>query len=251
MRHSINLGMMLGFQDVKQAYRRSKVGPFWITIGMAVQIATIGIVFGMLFKISLADYLPFLTISLIIWGFISGSLNDGCMTFINSEAILKQIDLPIYVYPVRLMTKNIILLGHNSVILPLVFLAFGHNYSPVSFLFIPGVVLLILNLSWMTILLGIASTRFRDLPPIINSLILIIFYVTPVMWKPDGLPGGLAHFLLGLNPFYHLIQITRLPLMGTFPTIENWVGSFFVLILGTCISIFALRATRWKIVYWL
>ena len=62
---------VLGWQDVRQRYRRSALGPFWITIGMAVMIATIGIVFGQIFKTPLYDFFPFLAIGTILWSFMS------------------------------------------------------------------------------------------------------------------------------------------------------------------------------------
>ena len=119
-----SLGIVLAWQDIRQAYRRSAVGPFWLTIGMAVQIVTIGLVFGQIFKSELTEYLPFLATSLIFWGFMSTSINEGCMTFISSEAMIKQLNLPHFQYVVRTVWRNLVSAGHNLVILPIVMLFF-------------------------------------------------------------------------------------------------------------------------------
>jgi ABC-type polysaccharide/polyol phosphate export permease len=214
---------MLAWQDIRQAYRRSAIGPFWLTIGMAVQIVTMGLVFGLIFKTELSEYLPFLATSLVLWGLISTSTNEGCMAFISSEAMVKQLNLPHYQYVIRTVWRNLVSAGHNFAILPLLLLFFWQFPGWTLISFIPGLVILVLNIGWVVWLLGMMSARFRDMPPIVSSVMTIAFYVTPVMWYPQLIENNaLAHLLLGLNPLYHWLQIVRLPIMGQWPTWENW-----------------------------
>src|SRR5947208_84479 len=79
---------MLGWQDVRQRYRRSALGPFWLTISMGVMIGTIGLVFGQIFNSPMKEYLPFLTVGMILWTFISAVLLEGCSGFIAAEGII-------------------------------------------------------------------------------------------------------------------------------------------------------------------
>lgn len=242
---------MLGWQDVRQAYRRSVVGPFWITGGMAIQIATMGIVFSLIFKSDIQNYLPFLATSVIIWGFMSSVISEGCLSYINGESIIKQLNIPLYVHVLRVVWKNIITFGHNLVILPLVFLVIWHGVSWQLLLVFPGLVILIANLTWLATVLGALSSRFRDLPPIITSLLTVTFYVTPVMWYPTLIGNNqLAHMLLGLNPFYHLLQIVRLPILGQAPTIENWALSLLFALGGWVSTTLLMKRVQKKIAYW-
>jgi lipopolysaccharide transport system permease protein len=251
MDQNFKLAAMLGWQDVRQAYRRSVVGPFWITGGMAIQIATMGVVFSLIFKSDIQNYLPFLATSVISWGFMSSVLSEGCLSFINGEAIIKQLNIPLYIHVLRVVWKNIITLGHNLVILPLVFLVIWHGVSWQLLLVVPGLVILIANLTWLATVLGALSSRFRDLPPIIASLLTVTFYVTPVMWYPTLIGNNLlAHMLLGLNPFYHLLQIVRLPILGQAPTIENWVLSLVFALGGWAFTILLMSRVQNKIAYW-
>lgn len=251
MSRELTLAGLLGWQDVRQAYRRSALGPFWITAGIAVQISTMGIVFGLIFKTELSDYLPFLAVSIIFWGFVSSVLSDGCMSFIVAEPIIKQLNVSMFIHVLRVIWKNILILGHNVVILPLVFLAVWHGVGWELILVIPGFVLLVTNLSWIALLLGILSARFRDMPPIVNSLLTIAFYITPVMWFPSLIGDNtLAHLMLGLNPFYHLLQIVRLPLLGGFPTLENWGIALLLAVLGWAFAILMFKKFRTQIAYW-
>src|SRR4051812_38565869 len=92
---NVRLWSMLGWRDIKQRYRRSTLGPLWVTISMAVMVAALGGVYGVIFKIPLATYLLHLAIGLIAWEFISKSINEGCLSFLQLEGLIKQIRLPL------------------------------------------------------------------------------------------------------------------------------------------------------------
>lgn len=251
MNKIFGLAGMLGWQDVRQSYRRSALGPFWLTIGMAVQILTMGLVFGLIFKAEISEYIPFLATSIIFWGFITSSINEGCNTFIGSEAMIKQLNLPHYKYVIRTVWRNAISSGHNLIILPLVLVAFWKFPGLPLVAFVPGLFVLIANISWIVWLLGIISARFRDMPPIVASVMTIAFYLTPVMWYPELIGNNtLSHILLGLNPFYHWLQIVRLPVMGQWPTLENWGLALLSAGLGWLITIAVNRKYRSMIAFW-
>ena len=246
------LWAMLGWQDIRQSYRRSALGPFWLTIGMAVQITTMGIVFGLIFKATLPEYLPFLATSIIFWGFISSVVNEGTLTFISSEAMMKQLDLHHIQYVMRTLWRNVVSLGHNILILPFVLIIFWKFPGWTLLAFLPGLIILGLNLTWIIWLIGMISARYRDMPPIITSVMTIAFYVTPVMWYPKLIENNsVAHMLLGLNPFYHLLQIVRLPILGQWPTFENWSLALLSAGLGWSITLLAYRKYRKMIAYWI
>ncbi len=116
-----SLASLLGWQDVRQRYRRSALGPFWLTISMGVMIATIGIVFGQIFKSPMKEFLPFLSVGIILWGFISSVVTEGCAGFIAAEGIIKQLPIPLFVHILRMIWRNVIILGNNIVIVPLIF----------------------------------------------------------------------------------------------------------------------------------
>lgn len=250
MKRVLQLAATLGWQDIKQAYRRSALGAFWITIGMAVTIATIGLVFSQIFKASMQTYLPFLAIGIITWGFISSVLTDACQMFISSEAMIKQLKIPFVMYAFRILWKNTIALGHNLAIFPVVMLVVGLGANFGSLLAIPGLILLIVNVGWVSIFLGLISARFRDFPSIVSSLVTIGFYVSPVMWSPTLLPTGTAHILLGLNPVHHLLQVVRQPLLGEMPTLVNWAVVSFSAVAGWSFAVLALRKWQSRIAYW-
>jgi hypothetical protein len=85
---------ILGWDDIRQRYRRSILGPFWITLSMGIFISLLGGIYGRLFHMALATYMPYLSVGYIVWGFIAAVTNDSCVAFQEGARIIKQIKLP-------------------------------------------------------------------------------------------------------------------------------------------------------------
>ena len=245
------LAGVLGWQDIRQRYRRSSLGPFWLTISMGVLIGALGFVFSNLFGAPMKEFLPFLTIGLILWALITTVLNEGCTGFTDAEAMIKQISLPPFIHILRVLWRNLIIFAHNLVIFPLVLLVFWMPVKATVFLSIFGLVLLIINLTWMALLLGVFCTRYRDIPQIVSNLLQVFFYLTPIIWMPHLLPKRASMLLLDANPFFHLIEIVRAPLLGSLPSALNWQVSIIFAVVGWLIAVLFYGRFRSRIAYWL
>lgn len=210
-----------------------------------------GIIFGQVFKAPMAELLPFLAAGLVIWSFISSTLTEATEVFVGAQAVIRQLPIPLFVHVVRLLAKNLYIFLHNIVIFFLVLLYFHESLGLVSLLSILGLILLILNLSWLSLLLGIVCSRFRDLTQIVASLLQIFFYLTPIIWLPSLLPEKTSMMVLTGNPFFHLIEVVRAPLLNQVPTSLNWAFTIVFAILGWLFTIFIFNRYRSKIAYWL
>jgi lipopolysaccharide transport system permease protein len=245
------LAGILGWQDIRQRYRRSSIGPFWLTMSMGVLIGALGLVFGTIFSTPMNRLLPFLTIGLILWTLISTTLNEGCTGFTAAEAIIKQINLPLFAHILRVLWRNLVIFAHNIIVFPLVLLFFWKPLPVTAILAIVGLALLMINLAWMALLLGVFCTRFRDVPQIVASLLQVIFYLTPIIWMPEMVPKRANLFLLNANPFFHLIEIVRAPLLGTFPTMLNWQIGVVLAMFGWGFTTIFYGRFRSRVAYWL
>jgi ABC-type polysaccharide/polyol phosphate export permease len=240
---------LLAWQDIKQRYRRSSLGPFWLTISMGVMIGTLGVLYGKLFKMEIQEYLPFLCLGFLTWIFISTSITEGCTVFITSESIIKQIKLPLSSHVYRLVWRNLIILGHNFVVFVVVALVFRVWPGQSGLLVIPGLLVIALNVTWIALLLGIISSRFRDVPLIVASLVQVVFFLTPILWKPSLL--GRRVGFVDMNPFYHLIEIVRMPLLGHSPTFLSWIAALVIAAIGWSTTFLLFSRFRKRIAYWL
>ena len=241
----------LGWQDVATRYRRSRVGAFWLTINMLVMLAVLAIVFGTLFRQPMAEFLPYLAIGLIVWGFLSTLIIEGGTSFIAVSDTILQVRMPLFTHVMRVVWRNIIILGHNLLILPLLFLVFLKPVTWLALLAIPGLALLILNAVWMMLVAAVACARFRDLTQIAQNGIQVLFYVTPIIWSAALLPERAGMALLDFNPFYHLIHLVRAPLLGEAPTALNWTVAALMALIGWAVALAFFGRYLKRIPYWL
>lgn len=238
----------LGWHDIRQRYRRSMLGPFWITLSMGIMVGAMGFVYAELFNQNIRDYLPFLALGIIIWGFISTPILEGCNVFIGSEGVIRQLRAPLSVHVLRMMWRNVIILGHNMVIYVVLLAVFGIWPGPTGLLALPGLLILCLTGVWTSLLAGLLSARFRDIPYITGSIIQIIFFVTPVLWGVDQLKNKL---IAELNPFYHLVESVRMPLLGHVPPLETWATGLGVTAVGWLVTLALFVRFRERIAYWI
>lgn len=250
-RRFLVLAISLGWQDVKNTYLRSTLGPWWITLGLAVQVAAIGLIFGVLFDADLASFFPFLSISLVLWNSLVSTITDSTNAYVQSQQIIKQIWVPSFFSIVRVLAKNVITLLHNATIVVVILLIFRIAPGVELLLAIPGALVVFAVLYGVSAVAGIISARYRDVPPMISSALTVGFYLTPVIWMPDSLPEEFRDPILAFNPLYSLMELVRAPLLGSAPTLSNWLvslGSLSVVALG---ALWVTRKYSWKVVYWL
>jgi homopolymeric O-antigen transport system permease protein len=245
---SVNIWPMLGWLEIKQRYRRSVLGPFWLTLSSAVMVGAMGPLYGRLFNLPLANYLPFLAISLILWTMINGLVTECCQVFIAAEGFIKQIKLPYTVHVMRVIWRNAIIFAHNVVVVLVVLLIFPPGWSWHLALFPLAVVLLAINAIWLGLLLGLLCARFRDIPPIVSSLLQVAFFLTPVLWRPEML--GRHRWALDWNPLYYFLEIVRSPLLGQSFSPKLWVGVVIITVVGYAVTMALFSRFRARIPYW-
>ncbi|MET9628555.1 ABC transporter permease [Lentzea sp. NPDC006480] len=262
----------LGWQDIKQRYRRSVIGPLWITISMATTALALGLLYSVLFKANVPTFLPYVTVGFIVWQFIVGCVTEGTDVFIVNEGIIKHLPAPITVHVMRMVWRQVLFLLHNLVVyvvvLAIFFTALDHPYQitedgPVHpglswtiVLAIPGFVLLAVNAVWISLLFGVISTRFRDIPPVVNSFINLVFFMTPIVWdagvlqKVAGDDAKWRVLIAELNPVFHFVEIVRAPMLGHKVDWHHWavVGGFTVV--GWLLALVILRNYRARVSYW-
>jgi ABC-type polysaccharide/polyol phosphate export permease len=245
---SIYIWPMLGWQDIKQRYRRSVIGPFWLTLSYGAMIAGMGPLYGRLLQQDIGAYLPYLATSFVAWILISSILTDACGAFIGSEGYIKQVKLPLTVYVLRLVWKNVLIFAHNFAIVIIVMLIYPPSMNWTLLLIPAGVLMVALNGVWVGLLLGLLCARFRDLPQVVASFVQIAFFLTPVMWRQEML--GSKQWMVDLNPLYHFIEIVRAPLTSSSNASGSWVAVVLITILGFSITLLIFSRYRSRVAYW-
>jgi ABC-2 type transport system permease protein/lipopolysaccharide transport system permease protein len=238
----------LGWHDIRQRYRRSMVGPFWLTLSMGMMIGGLAYLYGGVFGQDVSTYFPYLALGMIIFTFISSLITEGSSTFIWAGPAIVKMKAPLSIYIYQMICRNIIILAHNAlifvVILPFVKVDLGWN----SFLSVLGLLLVVGVGVWVGLILAALSARFRDVQPIISSVMQIAFFMTPIFWTPSSLPNRQA--FVYFNPFYYLVEVVRAPLLGQTPPLSVWLTVIAFNCLGASVAIIFFARCRARIPFW-
>lgn len=246
---SWRLWTLLGWIEIRQRYARSRIGPFWLTISMGVLIGSLGVVYGTLFGQPMRDYLPFLAASLVLWGLFSQTINEGSLAYINSASYIRQMSTPKLIYMFQVIWRNLIVTAHNFVIIIGLLLIFGVKDWEVLPLFIPALLIFLLNAFWIAMVAGLLSARFRDLPQIISALLQVAFYITPIIFRPNAL--NRFAFIVEYNPLAYLIEVVRGPLIGQMPSPLTWGVTIGMAAIGLPFALLLTGRYLKRIPYWI
>jgi ABC-type polysaccharide/polyol phosphate export permease len=239
----------LAWQEIKQRYRRSTLGPFWLTISAGILVAAMGPLYGRLFGQEISAYFPYLAVGIIVWQLMAAMISESGTVFSSAEQYITQLRMPFTVHAMRMVSRNAIIFAHNFAVILLVLLAFVPGWYRSAWLALPGLFALLANGVWLGLLLGMLCIRFRDVLPILSSLVQVAFFMTPVMWKREML--GRHQWAADANPLYHFIEVVRAPLLGQAPAALSWAVVAGVTVLGFGFTLAVFARYRARIPYWL
>lgn len=242
------LAAALARLDVRNRYRGSILGPFWMTLSSAIMIIGIGILYSSLFKMSIKEYLPFIAVSILIWNAINQMVTEACGSFTTTEAIIRQLPLPYTVHVLRSVFRNAAVAAHNLPLIVIVLLTTWNMPGLEALLVLPGLALFAINAFAGSLLLGMFCARFRDIQPIVTSGMQLAFFMSPVLWKPELL--GPSQIWLTLNPFYALMETIRGPLVEGGAPLIVWAAAVTYTSLVCSLAFVMFVRFRGRIAFW-
>jgi ABC-type polysaccharide/polyol phosphate export permease len=238
----------LALQDMKIRYRGSLLGPFWVTISTFVMVVAMGLIYSHLFHTTAVSYMPYLGLGLIVWQLISSLITEGCHTFMMAEAIIQQVPVPFSIHAYRVVCRNFMVFAHNLAIVPIGMIVFQIPLDWHFFEALAGCFVLAVNGVWITLFLGIISTRFRDIAPIVASFLQVTFFLTPIFWPIDSL--GIYRPIAAFNPLFCAIDVVRAPLIGVSVEPYSWPVLLAATLIGVAITFWFFARYRSRIAYW-
>lgn len=246
---NVQLWWTLAWYDIVLRYRRSMLGPLWLTISMGAMLIGMGPLYSTLFNVPINKFFPHLTLGIITWQFFTSSISDGCQVFISAAPYLKQSQFSRSIFVWRSLARQLIQFAHHMVLyLPVAEWA-GVQFSTNLFFVVPGMLVVLVNLHAISIVLGIVCARFRDVAQIVASILQLLMFMTPVFWFPENLPAR-AKFVL-MNPLAQMMEVIRLPLLGAAPAPGTWW--FLAILTALDIALAAILYSRFRkqLVFWI
>jgi ABC-type polysaccharide/polyol phosphate export permease len=235
--------------DMVCQYRRSRIGPFWETINVAVLVAGLSVVTAGIFGGSIVDKVGYIGLGMIVWSAISSLVMEGCSTFVRNAGHIQATNISIDLYIGRTVFKTFITFGHQ-LLLYAVGLVLGFvSLRWTSLLALPGLFLIFINGYWIVVVLGFLCARFRDLEPIIRNLLQLAFLVTPIFWSHEQLSARFRYFLVDYNPLYHFIALVRAPLLGEVPQLQSYLIAIALTVFGYIAAYIVYRRMRRRLAF--
>lgn len=210
--------------DLRTRYRRSVLGLGWSLLHPIAMTIILCTIFSRVFDVDPREYAPFLLAGLACWNYLTFTVTQGCQSFFHGESYIRQYPSPLAIYPLRTTLGAIIHLSlAMAVVLVLSWTLNGFRNVPAFLCLIPTLLLLFVFGWSLATLAGLTNVHFQDTQHLCEIGFQILFYATPVMYKPAMLKDRGVAWLLGYNPFVAFLDLVRQPILdGTIPSAATW-----------------------------
>lgn len=238
-----------GWIDVVWRFRRTRLGPFWHTLGLASFVLVMGVIWSTLLKQDPYQYFRYVTVSMISWGMIASFVTEGSSVFIQGQATALSMRFPFVGFAAAHVWRSLLMFFHHFVFYIFVMLLTWTSPGWTGLLAVPALVLLAANGTWMTVFVAMLCLRWRDLVPAVFSIMQISMFITPVFWPKELLASELQ-FAADYNPLYHLVRVMRDPLLGLVPPLNSWLAVIAFLVIGGTLTLWLYGKNRDRMPYW-
>nr|WP_276576283.1 ABC transporter permease [Bradyrhizobium zhengyangense] len=241
----------LALMDISLRYRRTVIGPLWITLTLAATIASVGTVYAALFKQDIASFLPPFAVGLIVWTLIATTLQEGANIFVVSGHLIKAVPAPLIVHVLQMIARNVLIFTHHLLIVVMLHVVMPWPLRWTMLLALPGFALLLMVLLGGAVVLGVLCARFRDIGSAVVSGLQFIFFLTPVIWTEDSVRGTALAWLTWVNPFTTLLDLVRKPLLSQPTDVAHWLLGIAYALAAAAIGLGCYARYRHRVAYWL
>jgi len=240
---------LLGINDLRHRYARSKLGQLWLILSTAAMIAILTAVYSLLFNQPIQVLMPFIGVSLIMWNYLSQVLIECTSIFATQGNLYRNQKMNFSVSIYSVIYKHTIILAHSLVIIVVLVVALDVPVNWHLLQIVPAFGLTWIAMVWFGYVIAMICVRYRDIVQVITTWLTIIFFITPVMWKPDFLPGE-YHLIIELNPLAQFLEILRNPFLGEPASSYAWLTTSAIALGGGLIALAVIGRYQRRIVFW-
>ncbi len=243
------LWLTMGWDQTLSRFRRTILGPFWLSANLIVIGFSMAFVFGGLAAGGSQALLPKLLAGLLAWTLLGGPISEAAGVFISAGPMMNAQRMPLSFHVYLLMFRAFINFVAQLLALWIIYLLFRIGSLPAWPILI-GLPLVLINSFLMSLILGLPSTRFRDVNQLAGFAFQILFFVTPVFWDPSQMKPR-YRFILDYNPFAHYLELIREPLLGRVPAMIHYEWTICSILVLSAVSVVLLALYRKRVIFWL
>jgi ABC-type polysaccharide/polyol phosphate export permease len=216
----------LALKELKIRYKRSILGFLWALLNPMLLMLVLTAVFSTMMPMQQVHYPVFLLSMLLPWTFFSQSLSYAAESIVGNGDLIKKVRVAKLVFPVAAVVSNMINLLLSMIPLALIVLAMRHPFH-LTWLYLPVPILALTILTLgATFFFAAVNVYYRDVSHILQILLQVWFYVTPIIYSLEYIPQKYRIYFK-LNPIIYVMNGFRLGVYyGMLPTWQSVVASF-------------------------
>lgn len=250
LRESWRLGALMAWNDIRNRYKRTRLGALWLVVSHSLWILALFLVFGSLFQRDYREFLPYLAVGMTLWNFIASSVVGSAGVFVSAERYMTSFPFPKTTYPIRFATSSLIAFAHHLVVVVAVLILTRYAVSPLAVItFIAVVGIYYINAVFLGVILGFIGLRFRDTQYAVQSIMTMMFLLTPVFWRKPFLEENA--WIADVNPFFHFLEIGRGTLLGSPVSLWSWLVVAALTVVFGAVAALMYRMFSNRVIYWL
>lgn len=235
-------------RDIKVRYRRSVLGMLWTILTPILQMLVMALVFSRLFRFEIENYVVYLLIGNIMFGFLSDTTNAALWSIIDNAGLIKKVYIPKCLFPVTKTLSNVVNLGFSLISLLFVMVITKSTFHWTILLIVIPIFYCVLFTMGISTLLATYTVFFRDISHLYTVFTLLWMYATPIFY-PASLLQETAPWLLTLNPMYHFIDYFRqLVLYGKIPGVQENLICFAIGLVSLLLGFAAMSRNQKKFI---
>ncbi|MEM7358812.1 MAG: ABC transporter permease [Pseudomonadota bacterium] len=247
--NSRSVWLALGWNDVNNRYNRSKLGVFWASLSILIFVGALGPIYASLMSVETRVYMIHLLLGFIVWNFVSNIILECSKEFIGSAHYLTSFQLSYFTLLFRVVWRNTVVLCYQMLVFVILALFFRQPVA-VEWAVVPLALLMImLNALWIGLIMSILAARYRDFSELFNNIFRLVFFVTPIIWMPNA--NEQLNQIAQLNPFFHLIELFREPLLQGNISLVHWQITAAMAVSGWILAFALFARYRSRIAFWL
>jgi len=240
--------------DLKNKFRRSKLGFLWAFVSPLCLTCIMAIVFAVAFQSNITDYAPYILSGLLFWDVVNNSVQAGATSIIANGAYIQQFNHPITIYTLKSALVNVITFLIAIIALAVWILFVQPINLILSLLSLPLTVVMYFGLAWpITTIASYINTKYRDYPQLAALFMQTLWYLSPVFFKEDMFSKiDILHIWFNINPVTHFLYLVREPFInGQLPSWYSYVYCFFFIVLLSVLAIKCDKNNRQDVIFYI
>jgi ABC-type polysaccharide/polyol phosphate export permease len=241
---------LTALRSVGVRYKRTILGPWWLTV------QTLIFVFGLSFLrigltgTDLREAIPYVGLGFIGFGLISGGVLAGVSVFVGAGTAMSTSRQAYTSYVLKSNTVQAIEFLHDAVAILAIALVFAIPFTLWWGLSALVSILIVISSVGVGLWLGPLVARFRDVGPIVSTVMRLMFFLTPIFWSVDQMSASDRSWMTWWNPFTYQLLAFRDPILGTPHGMAPYVVTVALAVINPIVGFLVFTRVRARLPYW-